>query len=162
MFMYICRQIALNTCKESAEVNRVSVGGEIDMLMMKKLLLGMMFAGLLAMLPVATANAAGTEGTVYDPQILVRMKFSGKQLASVKAILDRSEVRIVKVFAKYKIDPRAKPEFDLLRAASTELQAIESWEKKQMKKILNKSQYADYLEIQQGTTAAVIKATRND
>ncbi|WP_337660160.1 hypothetical protein [Anderseniella sp. Alg231-50] len=132
------------------------------MSMLKKLFVGLMFVGLVAVQPVVTASAAGTEGTIYDPQLLVRMKFVGKQLAAVKAILDKSETRIVKVFAKYKIDPKAKPEFDLLRAASNELQAIESWEKKQMKKILSKGQYADYLEILQGTTAAVIKATRND
>lgn len=129
---------------------------------MKNLVFGLVLTGLIAVQPLSPANAAGTEGTVYDPQILVRMKFSGKQLATVKKILDQSEVRIVKVFAKYKINPRAKPVFDQLRAASTELQAIESWEKREMKRVLSKSQYADYLEIQQATTAAVIKATRDD
>ncbi len=129
---------------------------------MRHLVFGLVLSGFLAVQPVSHASAAGTEGTIYDPQILTRMKFSGKQLTSVKKILDQSEARIVKVFAKYKINPRAKPVFDLLRAASTELQAIESWEKKHMKRVLSKSQYADYLEIQQATTAAVIKATRDD
>lgn len=128
----------------------------------RNLFFGLLLTGLIAVQPAPPAHAAGTEGTVYDPKILVRMKFSGKQLATVKKILDQSEARIVKVFAKYKINPRAKPVFDLLRAASTELQAIESWEKKEMKRVLSKSQYADYLEIQQATTAAVIKATRDD
>jgi hypothetical protein len=129
---------------------------------MKKLIFGLLLAGLIAVQPLSPAHAAGTDGTVYDPQILARMKFSGEQLATVKKILDQSEARIVKVFAKYKINPRAKPVFDQLRAASTELQAVESWEKKAMKRVLSKSQYADYLEIQQATTAAVIKATRDD
>ncbi len=132
------------------------------MAIMKKLIFGLLLAGLIAVQPLSPAHAAGTDGTIYDPQILVRMKFAGEQLASVKKILDQSEARIVKVFAKYKINPRAKPVFDQLRAASTELQAIESWEKGQMKQVLSKSQYADYLEIQQATTAAVIKATRDD
>ena len=160
--MHKCRQIALNTCEESAVVNRVIAGGVIQMTKMSNLVFGLVLTGLVAVQPASHANAAGTEGTVYDPQIFSRMKFSGAQLASVKKILDKSEARIVKVFAKYKIDPRAKPVFDQLRAASTELQAIESWEKKQMKRVLSKSQYADYLEIQQATTAAVIKATRDD
>ena len=90
------------------------------------------------------------------------MKFSAEQLPTIKDILNKSETRIVRVFAKYKINPKAKPVFDLLRAASAELQAIESWEKKQMKQILSKSQYADYLEILQATAAVVIKATRDD
>ena len=122
----------------------------------RNMFFGLLLTGLIAVQPVSPAHAAGTDGTVYDPQILVRMKFAGKQLATVKKILNKSEARIVKVFAKYKINPRAKPVFDQLRAASTELQAIESWEKGQMKRVLNKSQYADYLEIQQATTAAVI------
>ena len=139
-----------------------SVGGEFDMSIARNMFFGLLLTGLIAVQPVSPAHAAGTDGTVYDPQILVRMKFAGKQLATVKKILNKSEARIVKVFAKYKINPRAKPVFDQLRAASTELQAIESWEKKAMKRVLSKSQYADYLEIQQATTAAVIKATRDD
>jgi hypothetical protein len=108
------------------------------------------------------AHAAGTEGTIYDPQLLSRMQFSAAQLAKIKPVLDRSEANMVKVFAKHRIDPRAKPDFDKLRAASSELQAIEAWEKKQMKQILSKEQYADYLEILQATAAQVIKATRDE
>lgn len=152
----------MNTCEESVELSYACVGGEIDMIVTKNLILGLSLICLVAVQSVSSAFAAGTDGTVYDPQILVRMKFSAKQLPTIKKILDQSEARIVKIFAKYKINPRAKPVFDQLRAASTELQAIESWEKKQMKRVLNKSQYADYLEIQQATTAAVIKATRDD
>lgn len=132
------------------------------MAVVKKLIVGLFVICLVAIQPVSPVFAAGTEGTIYDPQLLTRMKFSAAQLPTIKDILNKSEARIVDVFAKYKIDPRAKPVFDQLRAASTELQAIESWEKKQMKRVLNKSQYADYLEILQGTAAAVIKATRDD
>ena len=111
---------------------------------------------------VTSSMAASTDGTVYDPQILKRIKFTSEQLPKVKQVLDKSEEGIIRVFGKYRIDPRAKPNFDRLRAASTELQAIESWEKGQMKRLLTKDQFADYLEIQQATTAAVIKATRDD
>lgn len=154
--------MALNTCEESAELSCACVGGEIDMTVMKRIIVGLSLICLVAVQSVSPAFAAGTDGTVYDPQILARMKFTAKQLPTIKKILNKSEARIVKIFAKYKINPRAKPVFDQLRAASTELQAIESWEKKQMKRVLSKSQYADYLEIQQATTAAVIKATRDD
>ena len=160
--MHRCRQIALNTCEESAEVSCARVGGEFDMAVMKNLVAGLSLVCLVAVQPVSSTFAAGTEGTIYDPQILQRMKFTGKQLSTIKEILDKSEERIVKIFAKYKIDPKAKPDFDLLRAASVELQAVESWEKNQMKGVLSKHQYADYLEIQQATAAAVIKATRDD
>lgn len=116
----------------------------------------------LSLTAIPGALAQPTDGTIYDPQILSRMSFSDAQRARVKAILDQSESSIVKVFAKYRIDPKAKPNFDKLRAASNELQAVEAWEKKQMKKVLSKEQYADYLEILQATAAAVIKATRDD
>ena len=118
--------------------------------------------GLLAAQLVAPALAAGTEGTIYDSRLLTRIKFTAEQLPAIKKILDQSEERIVEVFQKHRIDPRAKPDFERLRAASVDLQAIESWERTQMKQILTTSQYADYLEIQQATAAAVIKATRND
>ena len=132
------------------------------MAVVKNLIVGLFVICLVAAQPVSPAFAAGTNGTIYDLQLLKRMKFTAKQLPTIKKILNTFDARMVKTFAKYKINPRAKPVFDKLRAASNELQAIESWEKKQMKRILSKSQYADYLEILQRTTAAVIKATRDD
>ncbi|MGB7205055.1 MAG: hypothetical protein WBD37_06250 [Anderseniella sp.] len=122
----------------------------------------MMVAAVALSVGVTSSMAASTDGTVYDPQILKRIKFTSEQLPKVKQILNKSEEGIIRVFGKYRIDPRAKPNFDRLRAASNELQAIESWEKGQMKRLLTKDQFADYLEIQQATTAAVIKATRDD
>lgn len=108
------------------------------------------------------AGAQGTEGTIYDPQIFKYMTVSPEQKSKIEKILAQSEKAMVKVFAKYRINPKAKPEFDKLRAASVDLQAVESWEKQQMKKVLTKEQYADYLEILQATAANVIKATRDD
>jgi hypothetical protein len=138
--------------------------GELQVTAVKPLVLKLAAAFVLVIALVsaqAPAYASSTDGTIYDPQILSRMQFSGAQRSKVKAILDKSETSMVKVFAKYRIDPRAKPNFDKLRAASNELQAIEAWEKKQMKQILSEEQYADYLEILQATSAAVIKATRD-
>jgi hypothetical protein len=108
------------------------------------------------------AGAQGTEGTIYDPQIFKYMTVSPEQKVKIEKILAQSEKAMVKVFAKYRINPKAKPVFDKLRAASADLQAVESWEKQQMKKVLTKEQYADYLEILQATAANVIKATRDD
>jgi ribonuclease HII len=108
------------------------------------------------------AGAQGTEGTIYDPQIFKYMTVSPEQKVKIENILAQSEKAMVRVFAKYRINPKAKPVFDKLRAASADLQAVESWEKKQMKKVLTKEQYADYLEILQATAANVIKATRDD
>jgi hypothetical protein len=111
---------------------------------------------------VVPAGAQGTDGTIYDPQIFRYMTVSPEQKVKIEKILAQSEKAMVKVFAKYRINPRAKPEFDKLRAASADLQAVEAWEKKQMKSVLTKEQYADYLEILQATAANVIRATRDD
>lgn len=120
------------------------------------------FAAVLLAACTMPAFAQGTIGTIYDPKILSRMKFAGPQKKQVQAILDKSEVMMVKVFRKYRINPKAKPKFEELRKASSDFQAVEAWEKKQMKKVLSKAQYADYLEILQATAAIVIKATRDD
>lgn len=141
---------------------RNPLGGVLPVTAVKSFALKVVIAAMLVSgMAGGFAHAAGTEGTIYDPQLLSRMQFSAAQLSKIKPVLDRSEASMVKVFAKYRIDPRAKPDFDKLRAASSELQAIEAWEKKQMKNILSKEQYADYLEILQATAAQVIKATRD-
>ncbi len=129
---------------------------------LKKFASGLLVGSGMCLAAVLPASAQGTEGTIYDPQIFKYMTVSPEQKAKIDKILAQSEKAMVKVFAKYRIDPKAKPVFDKLRAASADLQAVESWEKQQMKKVLTKEQYADYLEILQATAANVIKATRDD
>ena len=79
---------------------------------------------------------------------------------SRKRIIRQSDKEMAVVFRKHGINPNAKPDFDKLQRASTELQAIESREKKKMKKILSANQYKTYLALLQATAARVIKATR--
>lgn len=99
--------------------------------------------------------------SIYDAQILQRMKFSGDQRLKVSAIIQQSDKEIAVVFRKHRINPNAKPEFDKLQKAASELQAIEAKEKRAMKKILSDDQYATYLQLLQATAARVIKATRS-
>ncbi len=68
IFMHRCRQIALNTCEESAEVTNTGVGGEIDMATLKNFVFGLVLTSLIAVQPLSPAHAAGTDGTIYDPQ----------------------------------------------------------------------------------------------
>lgn len=97
---------------------------------------------------------------IYDARIMQRMKFSGAQRTQVRRIIRQSDKEMAVVFRKYGINPNAKPVFEKLQRASTELQAIESREKKKMKKILSANQYKTYLALLQATAARVIKATR--
>jgi len=91
---------------------------------------------------------------------LQRIKFTSVQRPKVKRIIRKSDKEIAVVFRKYGINPNAKPVFEKLQRASSELQAIESKEKRQMKKILSPDQYKTYLGLLQATAARVIKATR--
>jgi uncharacterized membrane protein YgaE (UPF0421/DUF939 family) len=97
---------------------------------------------------------------IYDARILQRMKFTAVQRPKVRRIIRQSDKEIAVVFRKYRINPNAKPVFEKLQRASSELQAIESKEKRQMKKILSPDQYKTYLGLLQATAARVIKATR--
>lgn len=119
---------------------------------------------LMAALVVLTAYAMSAHNAsasnIYDARILQRMKFTGAQRAKVKRIIRQSDKEIAVVFRKYGINPNAKPVFEKLQRASSELQAIESREKRKMKKILSSDQYKTYLGLLQATAARVIKATR--
>lgn len=108
---------------------------------------------------VMSAHSAWASN-IYDARILQRMKFTADQRVKVKRIIRQSDKEIVVVFRKYGINPNAKPKFEKLQRASSELQAIESKEKRQMKKILSADQYKTYVGLLQATAARVIKATR--
>lgn len=119
---------------------------------------------LMAALVVLTAYAMSAHtvsaSNIYDARILQRMKFTGSQRAKVRRIIRQSDKEIAVVFRKYRINPNAKPVFEKLQRASSELQAIESREKRKMKKILSPDQYKTYLGLLEATAARVIKATR--
>ena len=119
---------------------------------------------LMAALVVLTTYAMSTHNAwasnIYDARILQRIKFTSDQRAKVKRIIRQSDREIAVIFRKYGINPNAKPVFEKLQRASSELQAIESKEKRQMKKILSSDQYKTYLGLLQETAARVVKATR--
>ncbi len=109
---------------------------------------------------VTLAPAPGWASNIYDARILQRMKFSPNLRAKVRRIIRQSDKEMAVVFRKHRINPNAKPEFDKLQRAASELQAIEAKEKRQMKKILSADQYKTYLGLLQAPAARVIKATR--
>ena len=89
-----------------------------------------------------------------------RMKFGPSQRAKVARIMRQSDREMAAIFRKYRINPNAKPDYDKLKRASSELKALESREKRKMKRILTRKQYQTYLVILRETSARVIKATR--
>jgi hypothetical protein len=116
---------------------------------------------LLTLVALTLTPASSWAASIYDAQILQLMKFSAEQRPKVRALIRQSDKEIAVVFRKHGINPNAKPEFDKLQRAASELQAIEAKEKRAMKKILSADQYATYLQLLQATAARVIKATRS-
>lgn len=117
---------------------------------------------LLAACVLVVAPSTIAAGTIYDSNILERIKFSSAQREKVRAVLRESDRELLVVFRKHGIDPNAQPEFDKLRAASSELQAVRSRQKREMKKIMTPEQYETYLAILEQTAARVVKATRKN
>jgi len=109
---------------------------------------------------VVVQNAASASN-VYDSRVMQRMKFSSNQRGKVRAVLKQSDREMAVIFRKYGINPNAKPVFEKLRQAGSELKAVESREKRKMKKIMSAEQYKFYLALLQDTAARVIKASRN-
>ena len=107
-----------------------------------------------------TAPSVVLAGTIYDSKIMERIKFSSAQRPQARAVIRESDREMKTVFRKYGIDPNARPVFEKLRAASGELQAIRSRQKRAMKKIMTPEQYKTYLDILEQTAARVVKATR--
>ncbi|NNE24412.1 MAG: hypothetical protein HKN11_17565 [Rhizobiales bacterium] len=99
-------------------------------------------------------------GNIYDTPVLKRIKLDPGQRARVRKVLKRSDRELAVIFRKYGINPNAKPEFAKLRRASSELQAVETREKRKMKAIMSRDQYRAYLDLLQQTAARIIKATR--
>lgn len=115
----------------------------------------LMAGGLWMVLP-----SAALASNIYDSQVMKRMRFSPGQRPKVRKVLNQSDREIAVIFRKYGINPNAKPVFEKLRRAGNELQALESREKRKMKKIMSADQYKFYLALLQETAARVIKATR--
>jgi len=114
-----------------------------------------MIAATIALTPI-TPGA----GSIYDSNILERIKFEPAQRAKVRAALRISGREVHAIFRKHGIDPNAKPDFEKLQAAASELQAMEAREKQRMEKIMTPEQYKLYLRLLQETASRIIKAAR--
>lgn len=115
-------------------------------------------AGCLLLAGSATTSPAQAGASIYDAQILRHLKLQSGQRSKVRKVVRRSDAEMARVFKKYKINPMTKPDFDKLVAASSELQAIERRERKEMKKILTANQLKQYDQLINITRIRVRKA----
>jgi hypothetical protein len=112
--------------------------------------------GLLALL--AGGLPANAEN-LYDAKVAQKLSdLTDDQKAKVSTITKQTASEMNAVFKKYGIDPEAKPDFDKLQKAGEELQAVARREKAQMKDILSKAQFKQYVKIIDATGARVRKA----
>ncbi|MGI9483887.1 MAG: hypothetical protein ACR2OR_16180 [Hyphomicrobiales bacterium] len=106
----------------------------------------------------ASAPQAVNAASIYDAQVLRYLKLQSTQRSKVRKIIRQSDAEMARVFRKHKINPNAKPDFDKLVAASSELTAIERRERKAMKQVLNADQLKQYDELINITRIRVRKA----
>ena len=105
-----------------------------------------------------TLNPAQAGSSIYDAQVLKYLKLESSQRTKVRSIVRKSDAAMAKVFRKYKINPKAKPDFDKLVSASSELRSIENSERSAMKKVLNAEQMKVYKQLIENTAIRVRKA----
>lgn len=99
--------------------------------------------------------------SLYDANVVKRLDgLTPQQRAQVQKVVAESRRKARAVFKKHGIDPNARPVFNKLQRASQELQAVQQQERRQMVKILNKDQYAQYSKIIAETQARVRAAAQ--
>lgn len=99
-------------------------------------------------------------GTIYDSNVVNRLKLKGSQRTKAKRVIRESDREMRAVFRKYKINPNARPDFAKLQQAARELHAIERDEVNKMSKILDEKQFAQYKKILAETSARVRAAAK--
>jgi hypothetical protein len=99
-------------------------------------------------------------GNIYDSNVERKLPLKGSQKSKVRKIVNQSDREMRKVFRKYGINPNRRPDFDKLRAASRELQAIEDREIQKMSKVLSASQFKRYKGLLEQTAARVRAAAQ--
>ena len=123
----------------------------------KNTFLALVSSACLGMIPYATP-AAHAGSSIYDAQVLRYIALSGTQRSKVTEIVRQSDAEMARVFHKHYFDPSAKPDFDKLVAASSDLRALEKRERMAMQQILNKEQMKIYDQLMEYTAARVRKA----
>ena len=109
---------------------------------------------------VMQGSAARADHNIYATHAERYLKLRKDQRKKVLEILAQAERELMAAFAKYGIDPNAKPDFNKLVKARGPLQAVGQRERRRLKRILTPKQLGIYDRLVRETRARVIKATR--
>lgn len=105
-------------------------------------------------------SAARADHNIYATHAERYLKLRKDQRKKVLEILAQAERELMAAFAKYGINPNAKPDFNKLVKARGPLQAVGQRERRRLKRILTPEQLGIYDRAVRETRARVIKATR--
>ncbi len=97
-------------------------------------------------------------GTVFDSNIMQKLKVKGHTRAQVSRITSTSAAELQSILNKYKINPRKKLDFDTMMKASSELQAVRNKESAEMRKVLTPEEFSTYETITSQTSRKVRRA----
>lgn len=112
----------------------------------------------LALLLGAAPTATPAAASVYDSNVLQKLKLTPAQRAKARPIVARGQKEFRAIMRKYNIDPNAKPDMSKLMKASNELVAQRRKQRAEIKPILTPEQLDQYDDIMDETAARVRKA----
>jgi hypothetical protein len=122
---------------------------------MRKLLVGSFLAFAIIASPSIIIPASAS---IYDSDVVGRLKLTGKQRSQVQKIITRSRSRRALLFRRNGIDPNAKPEIFKLQRISSELRAILAQQRAALASILTSDQLRQYDAVIAETRSRVIRA----
>jgi hypothetical protein len=122
---------------------------------MRKLLVGSVLAFAIIASPSIIIPASAS---VYDSDVVGRLKLTGKQRSQVQKIIARSRSRRALLFRRHDIDPNAKPEIFKLQRIASELRAILAQQRAALASILTSDQLRQYDAVIAETRSRVMRA----
>jgi hypothetical protein len=114
---------------------------------------------LLALAIIGTPSATTpASASVYDSDVVGRLKLTGKQRAEVQRIIARSRSQRALLFRRNGINPNAKPQIFKLQRISSELHAIQAKQRSALSLILSHEQLRQYDAVIAETRSRVMRA----
>lgn len=108
------------------------------------------------LLSFAAMSVPASADTVYDTNFAGLIKGPSSEVrAKLLAIAKASQAQMKAIFAKYGIDPNAKPDTDKLMKASRELEAVGRQERQAVQPLLKPEEMAQYNALVAETTKRV-------
>jgi hypothetical protein len=121
----------------------------------RKLFVSSLMALAIIATPYATTPASAS---VYDSDVVGRLKLTGKQRAQVQKIIARSRSQRALLFRRNGINPNAKPQIFKLQRISSELYAIQAKQRAALSTILSHEQLRQYDAVIAETRSRVMRA----